>query len=56
MLTWFSPSQNWRVIASGQNLTEEETYVSMERLNTFSAVNAWPNAPRTYSVAVQFDF
>jgi iron complex outermembrane receptor protein len=56
MLTWFSPSENWRIIASGQNLTEEETYVSMERLNTFGAVNAWPNAPRTYSVEVQFDF
>jgi len=56
MVTWLSPSQNWRVIASAQNLTEEETYVSMERLNTLGAIAAWPNAPRTYSLELQYDF
>ncbi|MEJ2533819.1 MAG: TonB-dependent receptor [Halioglobus sp.] len=56
MVTWLSPSQNWRVIASAQNLTEEETYVSMERLNSLGAIAAWPNASRTYSLEVQYDF
>ena len=56
MVTWLSPSRNWRVIASAQNITEEETFVSMERLNTVGAVAAWPNAPRTYSLEVQYDF
>jgi iron complex outermembrane receptor protein len=56
MATWFSPSQDIRVILSGKNLTEEETYVSLQRLNTFGAVSGYPNAPRTYSMEVQYDF
>lgn len=56
MATWFSPNQNWRVILSGRNLTDEETYTSLNRLNSTSALTGWPNAPRTYSLEVQFDF
>lgn len=56
MATWFSPQQNMRVIFSAQNITEEETWVSLVRLNDTGAVNGAPNAPRTYSMEVQFDF
>jgi iron complex outermembrane receptor protein len=56
MVTWFSPSAAWRVILSGRNLTDEETYTSLNRLNGTGALTAWPNAPRTYSLEVQFDF
>jgi outer membrane receptor protein involved in Fe transport len=56
MVTWFSPSAAWRVILSGRNLTDEETYTSLNRLNATGALTAWPNAPRTYSLEVQFDF
>jgi iron complex outermembrane receptor protein len=56
MVTWFSPSAAWRVILSGRNLTDEKTYTSLNRLNSTGALTAWPNAPRTYSVEVQFDF
>jgi iron complex outermembrane receptor protein len=56
MATWFSPSQDIRVILSGKNLTEEETYVSLLRLNAQGAVSGYPNAPRTYSMAIQYDF
>jgi len=56
MATWFNPSQDMRVILSGRNLTEEETYVSYERLNAAGAVVGFPNAPRTYSLEVQYDF
>lgn len=54
MATWFSADQHWRVIASGKNLTEEETWQSLDRLNVSGAVMGWPNAPRTYSVEVQY--
>ena len=54
MATWFSPNQHWRVIASGKNLTEEETWQSLDRLNVSGAVVGWPNAPRTYSLEVQY--
>ena len=56
MVTWFSPSSAWRVILSGRNLTDEETYTSLNRLNSTGALTAWPNAPRTYSLEVQYDF
>ena len=56
LATWISPKGNIKVIASGKNLTEEETYVSLLRLNTFGAVAGYPNAPRTYSLEVQYDF
>ncbi len=41
---------------SGKNLTEEETYVSLLRLNAQGAVSGYPNAPRTYSMEIQYDF
>jgi iron complex outermembrane receptor protein len=56
MATWFSPQQNMRVIFSAKNITEEETWVSLARLNSFGGVNGAPLAPRTYSMEVQFDF
>ncbi|KAA1194320.1 TonB-dependent receptor [Pseudohalioglobus sediminis] len=56
MATWFSPSQDLRVILAGRNLTEEETYMSLERLNSAGAVVGFPNAPRTYSLEVQYSF
>ena len=32
VVTWYSPSQDIRVIASGSNLTEEETWTSLGRI------------------------
>ncbi len=55
-LTWFSPSQDIRVILSGKNLTEEETWVSLERLNEFGAISGYANDPLTYSLEVQYSF
>jgi iron complex outermembrane receptor protein len=55
-LTWFSPSQDIRVIMSGKNLTEEETWVSLERLNEFGAISGYANDPLTYSLEVQYTF
>jgi len=56
MLTWYSSSENLRVIASGRNLTDEETWTTLSRLNSFGAVSGQANAPRTWSVEVQYDF
>lgn len=56
MLSWYSPSERLRVILSGRNLTEEETFTSLQRLNSFGALNGFPNEPRTYGVEVQYDF
>ena len=56
MLTWYSSSENLRVIASGRNLTDEETWVTLSRLNSFGALTGQANAPRTWSVEVQYDF
>ena len=56
MLTWYSSSENLRVIASGRNLTDEETWVTLSRLNSFGAVTGQANEPRTWSVEVQYDF
>ena len=56
MLTWYSPSENLRVIASGRNLTDEETWVTLERLNSFGAVTGQANEPRNWSIEVQYDF
>jgi iron complex outermembrane receptor protein len=56
LVTWYSPSENIRVIASGKNLTEEETWTSLERLNNFGALNGQAMAPRTWSIEVQYDF
>ena len=56
LVTWYSPSQDIRVIASGKNLTEEETWTSLERLNNFGALNGQAMAPRTWAIEVQYDF
>jgi iron complex outermembrane receptor protein len=56
LVTWYSPSEDIRVIASGRNLTEEETWTSLARLNAFGALNGQANAPRTWAVEVQYDF
>jgi iron complex outermembrane receptor protein len=56
MLSWYSPSERLRVILSGRNLSEEETFTSLQRLNGFGALNGFPNEPRTYGVEVQYDF
>ncbi|MDH4040882.1 MAG: TonB-dependent receptor, partial [Gammaproteobacteria bacterium] len=55
-LSWFSNSQDIRVILSGKNLTEEETWVSLNRLNEFGAVSGYANEPLTYSLEVQYTF
>jgi hypothetical protein len=54
--TWFSPNQDIRVILSGKNLTEEETWVSLNRANEFGAVTGLANDPLTYSLEVQYFF
>jgi iron complex outermembrane receptor protein len=55
-VTWFSPSQDIRVIGTVRNLTEEETWVSLERIGVNGAVTGIPNEPRTWAVEVQYDF
>jgi iron complex outermembrane receptor protein len=55
-VSWTSPSEKIRVIAAGRNLTEEETWTSLQRLNSFGALNGQANEPRTWSVEVQYDF
>jgi iron complex outermembrane receptor protein len=55
-LSWFSPSQDIRVIMAGKNLTEEETWVSLTRLNQFGAISGYANEPMTYSLEVQYTF
>lgn len=55
-LNWFSPSEDIRVILSGKNLTGEETWVSLNRLNKFGAVSGYANEPLTYSLQVQYSF
>lgn len=55
-LTWFSRSESLRVILAGRNLTEEETWVSLTRLNEFGAVSGYANEPLTYSLEVQYAF
>ena len=56
VVTWYSPSQAIRVIASGRNLTEEETWTSLERIGTQGAVTGQINEPRTWAIEVQYDF
>ena len=56
LLTWYSPSENLRVIASGRNLTDEETWVTLSRLNSFGALTGQANEPRNWSIEVQYDF
>ncbi len=56
MLSWYSSSENLRVILSGKNLTDDFTWSSLSRLNAGGAVAGVPNAPRTYGLEVQFDF
>lgn len=56
ILTWFSPSQDIRVIMSGKNLTEEETWTSLQRGSVPGVVIGQANEPRTYSLEVQYAF
>lgn len=55
-MTWFSPSQDIRVIASGRNLSDKQTWTSLERLGNQGAVIGQINEPRTWAVEVQYDF
>ena len=55
-LTWTNVMEDIRVIASGRNLTEEETWTSLQRLNAFGALNGQINEPRVWSVEVQYSF
>ncbi len=55
-LTWFSTAEEFRVILSGKNLTGEETWVSLNRLNEFGAISGYANEPLTYSLEVQYFF
>lgn len=55
-MTWFSPSMDIRIIGTVRNLTEEETWSSLERVGTNGAVTGIPNEPRTWAVEVQYDF
>ena len=54
-LTWFSPSQALRIIASGRNLTEQETWTSLSR-GFSNGLYGHANAPRTWAIEVQYDF
>jgi hypothetical protein len=54
-VTWFSPSQAIRVIASGRNLTETETWTSLER-DIGGGVSGHINEPRTWAFEVQYHF
>jgi iron complex outermembrane receptor protein len=55
-ISWYSPSDDIRVIASARNLTEEETWSNLQRLNANGALNGQINEPRTWAVEVQYDF
>jgi hypothetical protein len=54
-VTWFSPSQAIRVIASGRNLTEKDTWTSLSR-GFNGEVYGHINEPRTWAIEVQYDF
>lgn len=55
-LTWYSPKQDIRVIASGRNLTDKQTWTSLARLNAYGALAGQINEPRTWAIEVQYDF
>jgi hypothetical protein len=44
------------VILSDKNLTEEETWVSLNRINEYGAISSYANEPLTYSLEVQYFF
>ena len=56
LVTWYSPSQDIRVIASGRNLTDKQTWQSLSRLNSTGALTGQINEPRTWAIEVQYDF
>jgi len=56
LVTWYSPSQDIRVIASGRNLTDKQTWQSLARLNSTGALTGQINEPRTWAIEVQYDF
>jgi iron complex outermembrane receptor protein len=55
MVTWFSPTESIRVIASGRNLTDKQTWTSLSR-GSFNEVYGHINEPRTWAMEVQYDF
>ena len=55
-LSWFNPAQDLRVILSGKNFTKEETWVSLNGINSFAAISGYANEPMTYSLEVQYAF
>ena len=56
LVTWYSPSEDIRVIASGRNLTDKQTWQSLARLNSTGALTGQINEPRTWAIEVQYDF
>ncbi|MEH6611666.1 MAG: TonB-dependent receptor [Halioglobus sp.] len=56
MMTWYSPSQDIRVILSGKNLTEEENWTTLARTTSSGGLTGAIGEPRTYGLEVQFDF
>jgi iron complex outermembrane recepter protein len=56
LITWYSPTDDLRIIASGRNLTDKQTWTSLARLNSFGALTGQINEPRTWSIEVQYDF
>jgi iron complex outermembrane receptor protein len=56
MVTWYSPSQNMRVILSGKNLTEEENWTTLERTTSTGGLTGAIGEPRIYGLEFQFDF
>ena len=56
MVTWYSPSQNMRVILSGKNLTEEENWTTLARTSATDGLTGAIGEPRTYGLEFQFDF
>ena len=56
LVTWYSQSDNLRVILSGKNLTEEENWTTLERTTSTGGLTGAIGEPRTYGLEVQFDF
>ena len=56
LVTWYSQSDNLRVILSGKNLTEEENWTTLERTTSTGGLTGAIGEPRTYALEVQFDF
>ena len=55
-LSRLSPAQDIRAILSSKKLAEEETWVNLNRLNSYGAISGSTSEPMTYSLKLQYAF